>query len=107
MGMYQPPRRSFTFDGFTRATDDDFEIEGDIGLLNGARAVFAVHRDCDDDGQPVAICELLALEAIRAPYGRVMQRARILEAFGLAAVHRAEKSAGDKVTAHLQAVVAA
>lgn len=102
MGMYQKPRASFTFNGFTRAIDDDFEIDGDMGLLQGARAVFAVHRDWDDDGQPLASCELIALEAVGKPHGTIMQRARILEAFGLAAVHRAEESAADELTAQLR-----
>ena len=107
MGMYQQPRRSFTFDGFTRATDDDFEIEGDIGLLNGARAVFAVRRDWSEDGQPLAACELIALAAVKAPHGTVMQRARILEAFGLSAVHRAEEAASEELTAQFRMGVAA
>ena len=107
MGMYQQPRRSFTFDGFTRATDDDFELDGDLGLLNGARAVFAVRRDWSDDGQPLAACELIALEAVSKPHAVIMRRARILEAFGLSAVHRAEEAASEELTAQFRMGVAA
>ena len=107
MGMYQPPRRSFQFDGFTRAIDDDFEIDGDMGLLQGARAVFAVHRDWADDGQPLGVCELIALLDVNKPHGTIMQRARILEAFGLPAVHRAEESASAELTTQFRMGVAA
>jgi hypothetical protein len=104
--------RSLFFDGFNEATDDDFEIDGDIGLLQGARAVFKVNvdwnwRGMDRSDADSVTCELIRLEATQKPHGKVMDRAQILNAFGLSAVHRAERSAEGELMEQFSTGVAA
>ena len=104
--------RSLTFDGFNEATDDFFEIDGDIGLLQSARAVFRVHVDWNSRGQDRSdaasvTCELIRLETVTKPHIALMNRAFILCAFGIAAVHRAQERAAEELMEQFAQGVAA
>lgn len=86
------------FDGFDEATDDDFEIEGALGLLSGGRAVFRVTVDWLNRGDhrseaDSVTCHLLRLETVDAPHVFLMDRGQALNLFGMAAVHGAERAA--------------
>ena len=86
------------FDGIDTATDDDAEIDGDMGLLSGARAVFRVTREYPDNhSYPDAFCELVRLTSTDGKRTIAHRPAAIL-AFGIKAIHRLETDAGDALT---------
>ena len=86
------------FDGIDTATDDDAEIDGDMGLLSGARAVFRVRKDYPDNhSYPDAFCDLLRLESTDGAR-TLRSRAGAVDDFGIKAVHRLETDAGEALT---------
>jgi hypothetical protein len=80
------------------AVDDDFEMDGTIGLLQGARAHFDVTEMHDDQG-PYAKCRLTELTD---PQGNTLiTRPLLVALWGVSAVHRADTYCAEKITEKL------
>jgi hypothetical protein len=86
------------------AVDDDFEMDGTIGLLQGARAHFEVTEMHDADG-PYAKCRLMELTD---PQGNTLiTRPLLVALWGESAVNRADTYCAEKITERLEREVAA
>ena len=80
------------------AVDDSFEIDGTIGLLQGARAHFDVTEMHDADG-PYAKCRLTELTD---PQGNTLiTRPLLVALWGESAVNRADTYCAEKITERL------
>ena len=86
------------FDGIDTATDDDVEIDGDMGLLSGARAVFRVRKEYPDNhSYPDAICELLRLESTDGTRA-IKSRDAAIRDFGVTTIENLEQHEGRVLT---------
>lgn len=86
------------FDGNV-AVDDSFEIDGTIGLLQGARASFNVTTLHDADG-PYAKCQLVELTDTNG--NTLITRPLLVALWGESAVNRAETYCAEKITEKLE-----
>jgi hypothetical protein len=81
------------------AVDDDFEMDGTIGLLQGARAQFNVTTWHDADG-PYAKCELTELTDTHG--NTLITRPLLVALWGESAVNRADTYCAEKITEKLE-----
>jgi hypothetical protein len=81
------------------AVDDDFEMDGTIGLLQGARAHFDVTEMHDADG-PYAKCRLTELTDQQG--NTLITRPLLVALWGESAVNRADTYCAEKITVRLE-----
>jgi hypothetical protein len=86
------------------AVDDDFEMDGTIGLLQGARAHFDVTEMHDADG-PYAKCRLTELTDQQG--NTLITRPLLVALWGESAVNRADTYCAEKITVRLEREAAA
>lgn len=92
---------TLTFDGYTEAVDDDAEIDGNLGLLQGCRIVYAAEVGWDSDWGGKFPSASARIKSIGPRDGAQLTRDDAVRLWGVNHVRRTETYAAERLIEQL------